>query len=784
MKLSLAWIFEHINADWKTISIDEFVSRFNQTTAEIEHVTRIMHNLGNVTGAQVTAVGDSTVTVRSDEWGQQFDLPARSGVAVGSWYLIKRTPVVMGLGSELAANEEIGWVASKDFNHSKEYLLPAVYGDEPLRTGSWKKLVDEQDYIIEVDNKSITNRPDLWGHRGIAREVAAIFNLQLKPLDPMLTDLASQDFDTQVSATATTPISVTIKEPAICKRFAYAYAKDVDNRPSLAAIALKLAKVDAKPINAIIDATNYVMFDLGQPMHAYDADAIPSKTLIPRFAKKGEKITLLDGQTLELSDQDLVIADAATPLALAGIMGGASVAIGESTRAIIIEAGCFDAATIRKSATRHKIRTESSARFEKSLDPYQDGVAIRRFVHLLTSAGLAMPIVGSLVGLGALSKPIEIEVTHEFLEKRLGVTLDPKFVRSTLEKLGFAVSQPTDFRYVVQVPSWRSTKDITLQEDIVEEIGRFFGYTNIPAVLPYKQVQLNDLTPTLNVRTIKQQLAYGLAMHELSTYALYDEQFLKELGWEPGPTLEIQNPISENWRRLLTSLIPNQLKAVVQNKNEHDSLRFFEWARVWNLEGIIKERKQLVGIMAEKKKAVDFYAAKEQLATFFKLLTLEVTWIKAETIPHWFMPHQTAQLMHGGRLIGYAGKINPVVFQKLCEGDAFLFELDADFLEQYKKPVVAYIPVSKYPEVVRDVSILIPMQFTVIDLSTRIAKCDPLITSVSLLDFFEKKEWKDQRSLTFRFVITPQEKTLTKQEVDQIYEKVIGSLQSIGAQIR
>ncbi len=770
MKLSIAWIFDHINTPWQTVDVPALVNRINQVTAEIEGFSPITFAIQHMSLARVTAITGQEVRVQCPEWNKDITLPVRKDAVVGSWYLIKQHAA------------DYAWAVAADFGSGKEHMLPSM-DCSPQERGEWKKSCEAQDYIIELDNKSITHRPDLWCHRGFAREIAALLGFTLKPLQEFIIKKNVIDVDVVMAAPE---LKLVNQAPDACKRIAGLYIGQLQTKPSLLAMASRLCRVDSRPINLIVDATNYVMFDIGQPMHAFDASALDKKILAPRFARAQEKLTVLDGTTLELSPQDLIITDGTKPLALAGIMGGSSSGVTADTKDIIVEAACFDATTIRKAAARHKLRTEASARFEKSLDPNQIIPAIERFVYLLQQAGMAMKPAADIVVSGKAAREVVLHIAHDLIERRLGTVVEPAFIIATLQNLGFAVEHKGQM-YVVTVPSFRSSKDVTLEQDIIEEIGRFVGYTTIPRTLPLKAVNPFDLTALRRLRTIKRVMAYALSMRELYNYAFYDEEFLQQLQWQPPhDTPAVQNPVSEHWRRLVTSLVPHLLKAVASNSAEHDSLRFFEWARTWSKAGgLIVERKSLAALIYEKKKAVDFYQEKAQLQVLFDALSLPVTWhkVSAELDP-WYVPHQTAVLMHGNRQIGYAGKVNQLFVSKLFDGDAYCIELDGAFLVEHAQSITQYKPVSKYPDAVRDISMLVPSTITVDTVRSRIQHVDERIVSAVLIDFFEKPEWVDQRSLTVRLTVQDAHKTLTTQEVDTLIAAVTTMLQSLGAQIR
>lgn len=773
MKLSIAWIFDHIEADWKEQVIPRLIELFNQKTAEIERFTRITINLEALTLAQVVSTSATTVTLFSPEWDATMTLPFRNDAIQGAWFLIKRV------------KDNYVWGAPADLGSEKECEIPALYVDEMLRGGDWKRYFETEDYIIEVDNKSITNRPDMWGHRGFAREIAALLDLKLKEESLFLDPIPVKELgDSKEGSTA--HCIVKLSPTNDIKRFSALAITQVEYRPSFLWMAHRLLRVDSKPIDAIVDMTNYVMLDTSQPMHAFDASCIPSNTLEARFAQNDEELTLLDGGEVKLTDKDLVITDGQNPIALTGIMGGASTAVSSVTNSLIIEAACFSATYIRHAAARYKRRTEAAARFEKSLDPNQNVIALKRFLHLLKDAQISFTYDDAILSLGPVVPHLKILVSHEFIEKRLGISLGADTVINILTRLEFGVTLSEGDQYEIIVPTFRSSKDITIKEDIVEEVGRFVGYGSIPAVLPSKQCTAADLTPVCRVRQMKSLISRVGSMREICNYALYDESFIDLMRWDPQQKLEVMFPVSENMRRPVNSLIPHLLKAVHDNAQEHHRLRFFEWGRTWDLDTEIHEHKKLSGIIYEQKEPVDFYEGKALLHELFDMLGMEVIWKKVDNPEQpWFAPYRTTDIVLGEHIIGRAGIANfGLLHQLLDRGDAFIFELDGDALLAYQKPVAMYVPTSKYPEVERDISMLVPKQATVEEITNIIVQADKSIVAVQLIDFFEKPEWTTQKSLTMRFILHDERKTLTKAEVDVVYERVIAALITLGAEIR
>lgn len=769
MKISIRWIFDHIDSSWNTVDIAHLVKVFNEKTAEIEHVDRITVDLSHLTLLRVTQVHEDGIIGLDIASGAECSLPARSGVKVGDCYSIRTN------------DGACKWAMLSDFASEKEGLFPAIHGeDQALK--DWKHAFEAEDVILHVDNKSVTHRPDLWGHRGFAREIAALLDLPFADEKHCLAAKNVQAYDHTAQPTQDNPFTIAIKDTERCKRFAGLYFSSIDHQASALWMAARLARIDARPIDFIVDATNYVMFDVSQPLHAFDAAKIPTRTIEAQRARPGQKLKLLDDQTIELTDQDTIISDGDRPLALAGVMGGKDAGVSAQTKTLFLESANFNATGIRRSSVRFKVRSEASARFEKTLDPNQNITGILRFLRLLDDAHLPYTCSGSIASLGTIVHPIEIAISHAYIERHIGTKIDTDFVIKTLQKIQFGV-QHHDGEYRITVPTYRATKDIGIKEDIVEEIARFYGYDAIPERLPEKITRAHSLEHVYRLRSIKQVCAYSMVMREVYNYAFFDEPFLNAIGWEPRDSVAVKNPVSERYRRLVTTLIPGLLQSLESNNTE-DTLRFFEWGRVWRNNNEIEEAALLAGVLFDKK-SVDFYDAKAILSRLFSFLEMSVEWQKIdEPQDPWWMPYQTAQLLLDGKPIGIAGKVDTAFLNTIIEGDAFVFELDGDALLSYIRPQLRYTAPSKYPAVERDISILVPLRLTVRHVMQAIKNVDARIEGIRLLDMFEKQEWAGSRALTFRFIIQAQDRTLTKEEAEVIWQQVSQAITDLGATVR
>lgn len=781
MKLSLTWIFDHILTSWKEHDVHDLINRFNTTTAEIENYEYCTTDLSSFTLAKITSINKDSVAAYSAELDQEIIVSLRPDLSNDKIFLIKKD------------NNRWRWALGQDFKSEKEGLLPEFYTKNDEFSGAWKEHFEKEDYIITVGNTSITHRPDLWCHRGFAREIALLLDCQLIDEKHFLTEYPIK-YSKKIEDKAAQNGMSLVRETDKCNRISGLYIAQIDNKPSLLSMAHRLLRVDCRPINALVDTTNYVMFDIGQPMHAFDAEKINKKRIMVELAQKEQQLKLLDEQTITITKKDIVISDGIKPLSLAGIMGGLEHSVNAQTKSLIIEAANFDAVTIRNSAIHFKIRTEASTRFEKSLDPLQTTTALLRFLHILEKENISYVAQEEIICLGEEISPHSIEVAHSFIEKKLGVLVPQGFIVKTLVSLGFDIQitqHKQDNLYTIKVPSFRA-KDIRIQEDIVEEIGRVFGFDKIPHELPSLIMNPADNSEIEKIYNIKQILAYNASAREVCNYALYDEEFLKIIRWQPKNCLVLKNPISEQMTHLVTSLVPNLFKNICNNNAQEDMLNFFEWNKVWSRASEIEklqkpflEQSSLAGIFFDGKKLVDFYHKKHILSIIFSMLGIDVQWTKSDQeFAPWYHPYKTAVLVHKNSTIGFAGSANPGFLEPFLTGDAFIFELNGDLLLQIPHKQFINKPLAKYQDTWLDISMLIPTKVTVEQLSTTIKNVSSIIFKVELIDFFQKPEWLDKRSVTLRFFAREPDKTLTSADIDNLYNHVLQALTPLGVEIR
>ncbi len=761
MKLSLTWLLEHI-VDAPPLTAD-FAQRL---------VERIGIHVCEVSGFEPWSVDLSKFSLTP--FAEAQNAPSRSFILMIDDRGVARTATYADIGG------------------SKEGSLPPVWVPAEQVSGGWQAGIEATDFIVTIDNQVISHRPDLWSHRGFAREVAVLFGLRLRPEEDLVASLPIRHFGQRSVATDTLPFEIAL-EGTYCRRLAAAQVHSLTAQASVPRILFRLSRVEGRGISALVDLTNYVMFDLGQPMHVFDADKLNGQLLEARQAREGEQLTLLDGGTIALTPDDGIIADHSGPVALGGIMGGRATSVSASTTKILIEAANFAPDQIRKSSLRHKRRTESSMRFEKSLDPHNNTIALMRYLRLLQQLGITVGKPAAIASVGSLVSEHTIEMTHQYLVGRMGVSCSVERAAAFLTGLGCGVTlheKQGVCTYRVVVPSYRS-RDLVHKEDLVEEVVRLMGYANLVPQLPTKSMHPIDHTNVLRTRALKDLCAFGLRLHEVHNYALYDESFIKKIDYDPAESVTVANPVSANWRRMVTSLVPHLIKNVAHNLPGPEAFGFFEMNRCWPVRSGGHTEEQRLGICMFAATGLDFYTGKNSLQPLFDSLKMLVAWKKplVGAVERWYAPGQVAELFCDELPLGFAGLVDAQLMREVGQGTLFVAELNLERLLHYVAPTPLFQPISNYQPVRFDLSMLVPRAggeapITVDRLQELLAKSDGRVVDVQLRDYFESSEWPDKRSITFRVTIVDHYKTLTKIEIDELVVRMTTILEGEGAQIR
>lgn len=587
------------------------------------------------------------------------------------------------------------------------------------------------DWVIEVDNKSLTHRPDLWGHYGMAREVAAITGKRL--LDPVH------------KTNPTGPqIKVTIEDYALCPRYSALVFENVTIQPSPLWLQYRLESIGLNPISNIVDVTNFVMAELAQPMHAFDADKLYGGQIIVRKAYDGEKLPALNGETYELDSSNLVIADPNGAVALAGVIGGADSAISETTTRIVLESACFNASSIRKTSSKLKLRTDASMRFEKAQDPVNTVRGLARALELLQEVSPGIRLAGGLADAYKPLKPLKpIKLDLDWLNRKLGCTVAPAEVRRILEALEFKV----DENFNVTVPSWRATKDISIKEDLVEEIGRMIGYDNITPVAPLSPARVPPANPERALHHRVREMAAAQGFTEVYNYSFISEEWVRFFGFK--------DLVQTDHDYLRPSLLPGILKNIADNARHFDSFRFFE---IGNEVHPDHEEAHFVAVIFSKETEL---LELKRLADCL-LPGLEV---RPTTAHPWEHPQRAGLVGNIGRLFEFHPKL-------VENGRAAVLDLNLNLLNQPHE--VHYQPLRRYPESSFDLSFIVPARTLIGDVQASIPKL-PEILSIAFLREFTLPD--EQRSLTYRITLGAPDRTLTSEEVAAVREQILTTVQ-------
>ena len=632
------------------------------------------------------------------------------------------------------------------------------------------------DIIFEVDNKSLTNRPDLWGHYGIAREFAALSGRELKPLETV--DLSKYNNLSKVD--------MKIEDP-LCQRYSCLQVENIKRTVSPVDMRIRLYYCGMRAINFLADLTNYLMLEMGQPMHAFDSRKV-EKIRIKRFDKPFTFQTL-DGVERNIDENTLMICNDNTPVAIAGIMGGLDSEIVDDTTTLTLESATFDAASIRKSTVRLSHRTDASMRYEKCLDPEMTTTAIARFVNLLQKYDGESTVVSALTDDYAYHyDKVELNFSKSFVDKYTGIEISNDTIISTLTSLGFKASVEND-EFTVDVPSWRATKDVTMKADIIEEITRIYGYDNFDihtCVAPLYPVR-PDVEKTVEDK-IKDLLVKRFSLHELHSYvwAYYDE--LKALGIDVEGEIKLEGASNPNIETIRKSIIPTQLCQVKQNTSFALRFGIFEIGRVvtgLDENNLCVEKKKLAITLFSKVAPVSvlFYKLRDILEVMsddikHKPLSFE----PIEAASNYQHPRNLNRIICDGVEIGQIGIVHPTVQKKIDKKAAIVFaEVDVEAFANIENASIQYVEPSKFPEIEVDLSFVSP-KFAPI--AKAIAETrSPLIKNVYVTDIYDDEN-DGTKSITTRIVFSHSDKTLTREEVQEVTDSIIESLKNDGIELK
>lgn len=628
-----------------------------------------------------------------------------------------------------------------------------------------KDVYEIDDIVFEVDNKSLTNRPDLWGHYGIAREFAVLSGRPLKALETA-----------DLTAYSNLPkVDMKIEDP-LCYRYACLQIDKISRTVSPVNMRIRLYYCGMRAINFLADITNYIMLEMGQPMHAFDSRKVQS-IRIKRFPEPFEFQTL-DKVTRRIDENTLMICNGNTPVAIAGIMGGLDSEIVSDTTALTLESACFDPVSIRKSTVRLSHRTDASMRYEKSLDPEMVVDAIGRFLLLLKQNDESVQVISSLTDEYAFRYPkIAFDFERAFVDRYTGIDIDDATILNTLHALGFGVTQ-NGTTFSVEVPSWRATKDVTIKADIIEEITRIYGYDNFDihtTVTPLYPVR--PLAEKSVEDQIKDLLVKRFSLHEVHSYIWpYDEY--KTLGIEVEDNIGLVNsPVV-----LRRAMAPTQFCQIRTNAAYAPDFGIFEIGRVADgvdeKTNLVKEYKHLCITLFSKTKTLEqlYYQLRDMIAVLADDIKHQpVSFEKRAQSHQWQHPKNLNTVICGGKVLGEIGLPYPTITAKIDKKANIVYaELDVPTFTEVAANSISYEEPAKYPGVEIDLTLRTPIFAPI---TAAIQKVNsPLIKKVSLADTYEDAIG---RALTVRIAFSDKERTLTREEVSSVVDAIIDELKTV-----
>ena len=660
------------------------------------------------------------------------------------------------------------------------YIFNKIEGGSELKLGSDALIpLGLRDALVEYEVTS--NRVDCFGMEGIAREAAATFRKEFKP--PVIKETGNNE-------KAEDYISVEIKDNELCKRYVARVVKNVKIAPSPLWMQRKLSAVGIRPINNIVDITNYVMTELSQPMHAYDIDTIEERKIVVERAANGEKFTTLDGVERELDDTVLLIKDGKKAVGIAGIMGGENSKINEGLNTVLLEAACFDGTNIRLSSKKIGLRTDASGKFEKGLHPETALLAMNRACTLIEEIGAGEVACGVVDVYPVKEGDREVEFDLDACNRLLGTNISLEEAREYFDRLGIKIND--DLKSVV-VPYFR--QDLLRNADLAEELARFFGYDKIPTTLPSGESTAGGETFGMEIEGKARELAEQFGFCEGMTFSFESpkvfDRLLLPLDAKEREAIEIKNPLGEDYSIMRTQIINGMLTSLGTNSaRRNKNVRLYEISNIYlakqlPLEDYPEEKKQFcLGMYGEG----DFFVLKGVIEEFlYKVGMKKLPSYNADAGKTFLHPGRQAQIIYEDVVVGYFGEVHPLVQEAYGIAErAYIANIDLSVICKKANFTVKYEGIAKFPSVVRDISLVMDKSLTAGEIEKIIrSESGAILESLELFDIYEgERIGTDKKSMAYSITFRNKEKTLEESEISAVMEKILKGLQAIGAVLR
>ncbi|ELK47250.1 phenylalanine--tRNA ligase subunit beta [Bacillus sp. SB49] len=798
MLVSLNWLQEYI--DVSAYKPEELAEIITKTGIEVESVEPVAENVTGVVVGHVQSclqhpnadklnlcqvdVGEETLQIVCGApnigEGQKVAVAAPGAVLPGN-FKIKKTKLRGEVSNGMICSlQELG-VDEKDV--PKEYVDGIFVFPEDAEVGADAvSLLNLDDLIIELG--LTPNRADAMSMAGVAYEVAAAIDGEYQ--------LAEEHVETS-DEKASDYISVKVEDQEANPYYGAFVIKDVTVGPSPLWMRNRLTAAGIRPINNVVDITNYVLMEYGQPLHAFDYDRFGSKEIVTRRAEEGETIETLDGQERELSAGHLVITNGSKPHAIAGVMGGAHSEVQDDTTTILLEAAYFAPAVVRQASKDHGLRSESSSRFEKGVDPNRVERAGKRACELLAeyAGGTVLDGVVRFDELDKSEKQVTIETDR--INARLGTEISAGEIADILRRLQFGYEQKEEV-FTISVPTRRG--DITSFEDILEEVARIYGYDNLPYTLPQGASQAGGLTTRQALKRKVKAYLQGAGLHETITYSLTHKNKVHqlvspEIKAKAKGSVDLAMPMSEDHGSLRLSLLPELLESLSYNvARKQENIAYYEVGTVFvtEEEKVTKQPDEvlrasgaltgqwLVHPWQQEKKAADFFVAKGMVEGLSNLLGISFTYEKAKLED--LHPGRTAVIRCGGNTVGFIGQIHPKLQKELGLKETFVFDINLEALfEQYEKEET-FRAIPRHPSVSRDIALVVDEEVFAGDIQATIEQAGyPLVQNVQVFDVYQGEHLEEgKKSLAFNLLYLDPVRTLKDEEVETAHEKILAAV--------
>lgn len=789
MFISINWIKDFVDLDG--IDIENLIYKFTMSTAEVEGIIKHGQDVENVIVAQILSVENVENSKKLhklmvDTGKEKLQVICGApNVRVNAKVAFAQVGSIVG-GQKIGQATLAGQISNgmclseKELGISDDHSGIIILDDDAKLGEDIKNIIPVDDIIYEVDNKSLTNRPDLWGHYGIAREIATITGRKLKPLE--VEDLEMYKDLEELK------INVEKQDPdQLCLRYSALRVENVNKKQASWKMKVRLFYCGMRSINLLADMTNYIMLEIGQPMHAFDNRMVSSINV--QTLKEDVKFTTLDGQERALEKGTLMIENDKEPVAIAGVMGGIASEIKEDTTTLFLESANFSAVQIRKTASKLDLRTDAAAHYEKTLDPELTKIAIARFIKVLREEDDGIKVTSRFSDCYVKKYPhIVITIDKDYIDRSIGKELSMDEITTTLKNLEFGLIVDGN-TLTIDVPSFRATKDISQKADIIEEIARIHGYDNIEPTTSMWKVSPVQMDSSRELEySSKELLATKYGMNEIHSYVWYDTQANQELGIEVKDNIKIVNGIVRLDNTLRREMAPTILYAINKNAKYMNECKVFEIGRTfdYNFDGkdVLENKVLAMGIASTKESEKELcYEAKSVVDSIVMInKNLNVEYKNIENVENnWMHPVNSFEILVNSVSLGYISVVHPKIKDNInSKLNIVVSEIRIDLLSQIAKKEISYKETTKYQTVNFDLSLIVNEDTKYGEIEQIIKASDmKYLIDYALIDIYENKEkLLGKKTITVRFTIGSYENTLTKEQIDDERDIILSALKN------